>query len=479
MMNISKTLISRVAFANKLPQSFLFRLYFANARTFSTQSSNKNLLNLELINNQRRLMSVAQQQEQSQDPATDYTHQTEEQKVYKDICQYEVTKRMKTHFPGLKLGRFPQRVLSLDFEKDILTAEKKLMDQFGFVKEEINYIMRYKPAFILFEHNQDEGMSVIFKVFVEQRKFELDAVRTLVVKYPYILSKSEKQLNKYFETMKSWNIADRNAMKQLVECPKLISQDLDHKIKEISFLLNLYHGISDSQVRTIFMHFPYLLCCDLDKVKQFMGEFKKYRFTKEQVVRVVSISRSFNNVQLKQSGGILASRVGNFKQLFDYCRKELDIPAKDVVEIIDAFPEFIFQNKRNLLQKKVELIQKHSKCSVIYLRTLIKRHPDLFLKSWASFDAKVNYISKQLGRQLKNEKTFPMLLMFNYQDVLKPRCELLKESQQYYQFEDVLPLTDEAFCEKFNFNPIELEKKKDINKIREEKDILWAYVPGL
>jgi len=42
-----------------------------------------------------------------------------------------------------------------------------------------------------------------------------------------------------------------------------------------------------------------------------------------------------------------------------------------------------------------------------------------------------------------------------------------------------LPLTDEQFCEKYNFNVIELEKKKDTSKIKEEKDILWQYVPGL
>jgi len=81
------------------------------------------------------------------------------------------------------------------------------------------------------------------------------------------LGKSEKDLNKYFDIMQAWNINEKVAMKQLVECPKLISQDLDHKIKEISFLFNLYHGIPESSVRTIFIKFPYLLCCEIDKVR--------------------------------------------------------------------------------------------------------------------------------------------------------------------------------------------------------------------
>jgi hypothetical protein len=58
---------------------------------------------------------------------------------------------MKNHYPGLKLGRFPRRALTLDFDRDILPAEKKLMEHFGFLKEEINYVMKYKPSFILFD----------------------------------------------------------------------------------------------------------------------------------------------------------------------------------------------------------------------------------------------------------------------------------------------------------------------------------------
>jgi hypothetical protein len=43
----------------------------------------------------------------------------------------------------------------------------------------------------------------------------------------------------------------------------------------------------------------------------------------------------------------------------------------------------------------------------------------------------------------------------------------------------MLPLTDEQFCLAFDIAPEELEKKKSERKIREEKDVLWAYVAGL
>lgn len=153
--------------------------------------------------------------------------------------------------------------------------------------------------------------------------------------------------------------------------------------------------------------------------------------------------------------------------------------AQEIVEILDHFPEFVFQNKKDLIRRKVELIVKHSKCSSTYIRTLLRRHPDLFLKSWASMEAKILYLTKHLGRNLANEKTFPLLLHFNYNGVIRPRCELIKDRVKHFELEDVLPLTDEQFCFAFGIPIEELEKKKAERKIREEKDILWAYVPGL
>ena len=58
-------------------------------------------------------------------------------------------------------------------------------------------------------------------------------------------------------------------------------------------------------------------------------------------------------------------------------------------------------------------------------------------------EAKVNYFTKILGRNLTKEKTFPMLLHFNYTSVIKPRCELLKDRVKHFEFDEILPLTDE------------------------------------
>jgi hypothetical protein len=80
-------------------------------------------------------------------------------------------------------------------------------------------------------------------------------------------------------------------------------------MKEIIFLMNLYMGFTEKEILSIFRSFPYLFCCEPEKVRRFMGEFKKYRFTKTQLSKI-----------LKESGGILASKVGTFLGLFDYLR---------------------------------------------------------------------------------------------------------------------------------------------------------------
>jgi hypothetical protein len=94
-------------------------------------------------------------------------------------------------------------------------------------------------------------------------------------------------------------------------------------------------------------------------------------------------------------------------------------------------------------------------------------------------EAKVTYITKHLGKSLENEKTFPLLLLYNYNEVIKPRCELLREKLNHFELEHVIPVSDEEFCKNFNIKIELLEKKKAERPVKEEKDILWAYVPGV
>jgi hypothetical protein len=57
-----------------------------------------------------------------------------------------------------------------------------------------------------------------------------------------------------------------------------------------------------------------------------------------------------------RSGGLLAIHVSSFRSLFDYLKFKANIPAKQVLKILDSYPEFAMQWRRELLQKKCNLI---------------------------------------------------------------------------------------------------------------------------
>jgi len=44
-------------------------------------------------------------------------------------------------------------MMNLDFEKDLLAADKKLKEEWGFMDLEIKHITKYKPAFLLYEED--------------------------------------------------------------------------------------------------------------------------------------------------------------------------------------------------------------------------------------------------------------------------------------------------------------------------------------
>ena len=73
----------------------------------------------------------------------------------------------------------------------------------------------------------------------------MELVRTLVVKYPVILSKDVDQVERVFELLQTrGNVSRLDAMKLIFECPKLLSVNLEAKMDEVFFLFDLYFKIS-------------------------------------------------------------------------------------------------------------------------------------------------------------------------------------------------------------------------------------------
>lgn len=69
-----------------------------------------------------------------------------------------------------------------------------------------------------------------------------------------------------------------------------------------------------------------------------------------------------------------------------------------------------------------------------------------------------------------------MILGFNLNRVIRPRCELLKQDGVKIHIEKVLPMTDEAFCFEYGYTVEQLEEKINERPKSDEKDIMWKYV---
>ena len=82
-----------------------------------------------------------------------------------------------------------------------------------------------------------------------------------------------------------------------------------------------------------------------------------------------------------------------------------------------------------------------------------------------------------LGRNLKMERTWPMMLKLNLNDHIKPRWNLAYDQDIEFDLTEALIGTDEEFCNKFGFTIEQLENERRKFKQSEEKDILWRYVP--
>lgn len=158
---------------------------------------------------------------------------------------------------------------------------KTLMEKYGFTQPEMNHLVKNKPTVVLFKEEEvlGRGILVVEKTLCGELNFELDTVKTLIVKYPFILQKTKEELHNFFAVMNSHHINNETAMDLLLTCPKLLAGDLGAQLKEIIFLFELYHKMSEQETIKIFRAFPFMAVTDLRKLTKFLGKFRMYQLT--------------------------------------------------------------------------------------------------------------------------------------------------------------------------------------------------------
>ena len=165
-----------------------------------------------------------------------------------------------------------------------------LRKQYGFTIEEQRFIARRKPNFLLYDNDKDKGMKALGELLIDTMGFNRELIRTLVLRYPTLLNISRGQIEHFFLYMERSKKLDKQEAMQLVfQVPALLNiSNIGAKAKEVDELFQIYHEIPSTEVTEVFKAFPYLYCCQTDKLRQFMAQFRKYRLSKEQILNLVS-----------------------------------------------------------------------------------------------------------------------------------------------------------------------------------------------
>ena len=373
--------------------------------------------------------------------------------VLREQQKHRKVRALREQFGVSKKVTFAQAILHLR-PGQLKERREYLRTKYGFSDSEQRFIARQKPTFFLYDKSDELGVDAIASLLIEKFGFSNELVKTLVLKNPHVLGKPRSHIEALFQFLKKEkNIDELTAMRLIFAVPAILQLDIVARSREVEELFRIYHEVSAQEVTEIFLDFPYLYCCPTRKLQLFLGEFRKYRLTKPQILNLVRKSRLLTILfqQCKNSGGLLGCKPANLTGLFNYLKMTHKIKASEVVEIIDRVPEMALQNRKDLLRKKFDLMKKYNKSlGDVYLRNLFRRHPDLFLKSFASMQAKVTYITRNLNRQLHGEKAFPLLLHYNFSQHIWPRCESLREfNVKNFDLVKALATSDEEFCQNF------------------------------
>lgn len=150
-----------------------------------------------------------------------------------------------------------------------------LMEKYGYSEEDIDYLMYFNPKVALppsYEHGGPVNKTIDY--FETKLGTTKEEAREILLRYPIYMRLDKDKLEKRIQLYMDLGIN---------------SEPLER------------HEVND-----IFKADPFYLLCPLDNYPRFIAEFKKYRFTKEETIKV-----------LKEATGVLGFHKGAVKGLFD------------------------------------------------------------------------------------------------------------------------------------------------------------------
>ena len=283
-------------------------------------------------------------------------------------------------------------------------VESELMQKFNYSEEDIEYLMYFNQKVALPpDHEHGAPVTRISDYFESKLGLNKDEIKEILLRYPRFIRSDQDEIE---ERIKFY-------------------QDIGMNKK----------SISREEIIDIFKAQPFYFLCPKGNYPQFINDFRQHGFSKDETIQI-----------LKDCIGILGVQRNTIRTVFNYACGIFQVTQDEFKQVVLAYPEYLLQNRRHILLDKSSIVLKNSNCSQYYIRRLFLRHPTLFLKSLASFKVKTRFLIVEMGRNLKYEKMFPLLLKFNYGDHIKPRCELVYDKfDRDFELTEVLKGTDQEF----------------------------------
>lgn len=222
------------------------------------------------------------------------TEPAQQVKEKKELTHSQKVHIMRAKFPEIPKRQQPLALLDCSVE-ELKGYEQRLLKEFKFIQQEIDHILTLQPKFLLglkpdlgLKDEDRYGILVLEEFFCKKHGHGRDFLRSLILRYPYLLNKSKAHIEGVFALLAKNEVPEHEAIKLTFNYPKLFSVKLEKQMEEIFHLFKLYNGIEQKQVMAMFRGFPYLFCCDTLKMRRFLGEFKKYKMTEDEITRLVS-----------------------------------------------------------------------------------------------------------------------------------------------------------------------------------------------
>lgn len=91
--------------------------------------------------------------------------------------------------------------------------------------------------------------------------------------------------------------------------------------------------------------------------------------------------------------------------------------------MLENEPQLILQNISENIRHKVALLESYGVSKMIQ-KEIMKKVPSFYTKTYNSFEEKVKTFKWLYGDRVLKDPSFPLVLIHNYKNVIKPRYEI-------------------------------------------------------